>query len=115
MEFGIEPDGVQGRPMNSPAKAATSAASSATGHRASHTVDRGSSGRDPYRPEPPPLEQTYALAQFLRYTPLNVEDNRDKNGNLWIRELDLKPHQIEQLQKLGFKHKPGKGWWLEQE
>jgi hypothetical protein len=51
------------------------------------------------------------LMQFAKEHNLNVVDHRSNGGNLWIVP-DTPGFLISsQLEKCGFKRKPGKGWW----
>ena len=52
-----------------------------------------------------------ALYAFARAHELKVEDNRNLNGNLWVRTDDNDLRVDKALLDWGFQYKPGKGWW----
>lgn len=51
------------------------------------------------------------LRAFLDNNGLSTEDNRKKNGALWINLDDESSAPAQQLAKWGFKYKKGRGWW----
>ena len=42
---------------------------------------------------------------------IGIEDNRNKNGALWILHDRLNDAFAEQLERLGFKYVQNRGWW----
>jgi hypothetical protein len=42
---------------------------------------------------------------------LQIEDRRDRNGNLWVVTDDTDEYVNSQLRSWGFQFKMGKGWW----
>ncbi|MFZ2630116.1 MAG: hypothetical protein WA081_08210 [Desulfosalsimonadaceae bacterium] len=75
------------------------------------TPQPGVTNKKPVAPDPraiPPWEQE-VKALSKRYG-LPIKDNRHIDGAFWIM-VDYTPWP--QLVRLGFKFKPGKGWWKE--
>ena len=68
------------------------------------------------RPQPraPITRNTYsdeALQVFLTANGVTSEDNRGKNGALWVNLDDERSESTRQLASWGFKYKAGRGWW----
>lgn len=51
------------------------------------------------------------LRAFLDSNGLSTEDNRKKNGALWVYLEDERSAPAQQLAEWGFKYKKGRGWW----
>jgi hypothetical protein len=52
-----------------------------------------------------------AFSSLVKKYNLKVEDNRDRNGNLWVRTDSNYLPLSSVLKSWGFEYKPGKGWW----
>lgn len=52
-----------------------------------------------------------ALLAYAATYELNVDDNSNLNGNLWVRTDDNDLQVNKTLLDWGFRFKPGKGWW----
>jgi hypothetical protein len=52
-----------------------------------------------------------AFRVFLDANGFTSEDNRGKNGALWVHLDDEGSEPARQLVKWGFKYKAGRGWW----
>jgi hypothetical protein len=52
-----------------------------------------------------------ALRAFLREHGLTTEDNRGKNGAIWVHLDDERSQTAQQLSAWGFRYKGGRGWW----
>jgi len=71
------------------------------------------------RPAAPPIDpfrsgtpySKAALNTLARSRFLTVEDNSDRNGNLWVRTDDRDPGVNRVLRAWGFNYKAPKGWW----
>ena len=53
-----------------------------------------------------------AIQELGKQYDLIINDLTAKGGNLWVREENLNPAIVTNLKVLGFKHKPGKGWYI---
>lgn len=70
--------------------------------------------RESFQPRTPILRNTYsdeALQVLLNANSITSEDNRSKNGALWVNLDDDKSEIAQQLANWGFKYKSGRGWW----
>jgi hypothetical protein len=70
----------------------------------------------PERPQPriPIPRNTYseeALQVFLDMNGVTSEDNRGKNGALWVNLDEEQSEPARKLASWGFKYKAGRGWW----
>jgi hypothetical protein len=63
----------------------------------------------------PPIQTTLFaerdLDELCRAHKLQVEDLRDRNGNLWVLTGDSSGYISNKLRSWGFAYKSGKGWW----
>lgn len=69
----------------------------------SRTQSRTGTSRTTYSDE--------ALRVYLDANGFTSEDNRGKNGALWVHLDDEGSEPARQLAKWGFKYKAGRGWW----
>jgi hypothetical protein len=52
-----------------------------------------------------------ALRALLRVHNVKYEDNRSRNGAIWVR-IGRRPRDLaSRLQEWGFRYKEGRGWW----
>lgn len=52
-----------------------------------------------------------ALKHYAKELGLDIEDNTQKGGSLWVRTDDQNSAANDVLTRWGFHYKPGKGWW----
>jgi hypothetical protein len=71
-------------------------------------------------PPPTPRESARAapsaqipaeLYEYLKAKKIEFEDRRARGGAFWIFHVDSGPQLAQSLTRLGFKFKPGRGWW----
>jgi hypothetical protein len=80
---------------------------------------RSSMPKPPERPATPaslkPASQGELIRvfDFILRMKLRFEDNRSKGGPLWVKTDNMNLRINEELSRLGFRYKHGKGWWRE--
>lgn len=52
-----------------------------------------------------------ALQQYASVKGLRIENKTMVGGNLWVLWNGATPDVVSMLQRWGFRHKPGRGWW----
>jgi hypothetical protein len=67
----------------------------------------------PSTPVPQTKNFDERVLQVLYAMGLPIQDNRQKDGALWVKVDDSNTANNKMLSQLGFKHKPGRGWWKE--
>lgn len=53
----------------------------------------------------------HSLTEYAKSHKLEIDDKRDKGGNLWVRGAVVGSPQAQKLVAWGFTHKADKGWW----
>lgn len=100
-QFGIEPDVPHQRTA---VRRAVSPTPQRANRRASPSYDARSSQSET-------AFNDAALYSLVKKYNLKVEDNRGRNGNLWVHTHSNYLPLSTVLKSWGFKYKPGKGWW----
>lgn len=61
----------------------------------------------------PSVNEIDALLRVCRMHRIKIDDLRPKGGTLWICPDDASnPHTVDWIKRLGFRFKPGRGYWL---
>jgi hypothetical protein len=64
--------------------------------------------RGPAKPSRSSFQDIVAFTQGLG---IAIEDHRSKGGSLWLRVDDSDPEISSKIVALGFRYRPGRGWW----